>query len=315
MLNPRVRLEWLASFLAVVDAGGFGSAAEATHRSQPRVSSHVASLERAVGVMLFDRSKRPVELTRAGHAMVRHARAVLRSVEVAEQDMARWRGGTRGIVNLGTFPSASSALVAPLLVRVSRETPDIGVSLVERSTLELDTAVINGEVDLYLRPMSPPPASPIRSHVLWKEDLVVVVPDDHRFAEGDAPLEIVDVVGHPLISIGRIEDTQNSFETYEAFRAAGHELNPVQATNQPQTLVSMVRAGLGIGVTNRLGAMMTDLTGLQLRTIRARRGRSVAVCWLDENLLSPAAGTLLRMICEAPIPEGTSAPSPQHSNP
>lgn len=54
-MHPRLRLEWLVSFLAVVESGGFGAAAEETHRSQPRVSSHVAALERTVGVLLFDR--------------------------------------------------------------------------------------------------------------------------------------------------------------------------------------------------------------------------------------------------------------------
>ncbi|MGO1511218.1 MAG: helix-turn-helix domain-containing protein [Actinomycetales bacterium] len=57
------RFEWLNSFLAVVDFGGFAAAAENTYRSQPRISSHVADLERHLGAQLFDRKARPVRLT------------------------------------------------------------------------------------------------------------------------------------------------------------------------------------------------------------------------------------------------------------
>ncbi|MFI7500737.1 LysR family transcriptional regulator [Streptomyces sp. NPDC049687] len=77
VLRSDVRLEWFVSFLAVVDTGSFGAAAEATHRSQPRVSMHVAALEREAGVALFDRRKRPVALTDAGAALAEHARRIV----------------------------------------------------------------------------------------------------------------------------------------------------------------------------------------------------------------------------------------------
>lgn len=318
MLNPRLRLEWLVSFLAVVDTGGFGAAAQATHRSQPRVSSHVAALERAVGIVLFDRSKRPVELTRAGTALALHARTVLRQIELAESDMAQWRDGSRGLVHLGCYPSASSAFVAPLLIQVAQLAPEIGVSLVERSTLELDQASMHGEIDLYLRPMQPPPPEGVRTHRLWREDTVLVAPDDHPLvseAVVDVPIEIPALQGQPLISIGRIGEADlPSFETYASFRAANTVLEPVQATNQPQTLVSMVRAGLGLGVTNRLAVVMTDTSGVRLRQVRAAHDREVAVCWTEDTVPSPASATLLDIIRAAPLPAGTGAVAPSHSD-
>src|SRR5690606_39825203 len=82
---------------------------------------------------------------------------------------------------------------------------------------------------------------------------------------------------------GHLEESDPpSFETYASFRAANAVLEPVQATNQPQTLVSMVREGLGLGVTNRLAVLMTDTTGVRLRQIRAAHNREVAVCWVDD---------------------------------
>ena len=72
--DPRVELDWLETFLAVVDRGGFAAASEAVHRSQSRVSAHIAALERDLGVRLIDRAHRPARLTAAGEVFARHAR-------------------------------------------------------------------------------------------------------------------------------------------------------------------------------------------------------------------------------------------------
>jgi DNA-binding transcriptional LysR family regulator len=309
LLNPHLRLDWLASFVAVVEYGGFGAAAEAGHRSQPRVSAHVASLERAVGLVLLDRRTRPVELTGAGRAMLAHAQGMLRAAATAENDMRTWHSGGRGVVHLGAHPSASAAFVPDVIKRAAGEAPDITVSLLERSTLELDEAVQAGEVDLYLRPMAPlPSGASLVTRPLWREDLVVVVPEGHPLAGDDGPVAVADAMAHPLISIGHLESpVPPSFEAYEFFRAQGYELEPVQATNLPQTLISMVSAGLGLGVTNRLAVQQCEHLGIRLRRLEGDGHRVVAACWLGESTLSPAARTILDLLVRSPVPAGTTS--------
>jgi DNA-binding transcriptional LysR family regulator len=316
MLGADLRLEWLVSFLAVVDTGSFVAAAQATHRSQPRVSMHVAALERGVGLPLFNRRKRPVELTEAGKALADHARAILAEVESTEAAMAAWRGGARGVVTLGSHPSASAAFVPALLRESARVSPDVRVVLVERSTLELDEALAAGELDLCLRPMSPPPARPsVRGHVLWAEPMVALHPPDHPLAALPDPLSVAEVATHPLISIGRLDAPETGeFEAYRLFRELGYELEPVQATNQPQTLMAMVRHGLGIGVTNSLAAQVTDTTGLRIRRLEGGTWRRVAVYRDSSRLLTATARTLLRQIVEQPRPAGTE-PVPRRRPP
>ena len=91
------RLEWLTSFLAVVDFGGFAAGAEATYRSQPRVSTHVAQLERHLGVVLMDRHERPVRLTEAGIAEWR-----------ADRVVGRFASPAVASASSGPYPAASA---------------------------------------------------------------------------------------------------------------------------------------------------------------------------------------------------------------
>ncbi|MFI0421637.1 LysR family transcriptional regulator [Spongiactinospora sp. 9N601] len=306
MLRPDVRLEWFVSFLGVVDTGSFSAAAEAVHRSQPRVSMHVAALEREAGLPLFDRSKRPVELTEAGVVLADHARSILRELAFAEAAMADRRGAARGVVTLGSYPSAGAAFVPAVLDRLARHSPAIKVVLVERATLELDSALTSGEIDVYLRPMTPPPAPPVRSRPLWREPLVVVHPPGHPLARLPDPLPVAAVAAYPLITIGRLgSPTAMGFETYKVFRRHGFEVEAVQATNQPQTLVSLVRHGLGVGVTNQLAVSTADTGGVMVRRLADTCGRRVAVHWDSTRPLTPAARTLLEEILAAPPPLGT----------
>ncbi|WP_419992908.1 LysR family transcriptional regulator [Streptomyces boninensis] len=306
MLRTDLRLEWLVSFLGVVDTGSFSAAAEVTHRSQGRVSMHVAALEKEAGVPLFDRDRRPVSLTDAGVALADHARAILRQLAGAEAAMAGYRGAARGLVTLGSYPSASVAFVPQLLERMARTRPAIKVILVERSTLELDAALAAGEVDICLRPMTPPPGPSVEFRPLWREGLIVVHPPGHPLAELPEPLPLAEVACHPLITIGRLGSPEAmNFETYRAFRERGLEPHAVQATNQPQTLISLVRSGLGVGVTNSLAVSTADTDGVVARRLDVPCGRRVAVHWSTTSPLTPPARTLLREIAASEPPAGT----------
>lgn len=307
MLDTDIRLEWFVSFLAVVETGSFVAAADSTRRSQPRVSQHVAALEREIGQPLFDRKKRPVRLTEAGGALAVQARNVLRAMEEAESAMAPWRGGTRGIVSLGSYPSASAAFVPGLLQALSVSDPDIKVVLTEHATLELDDALAGGGIDLYLRPMTPRPSSPsVVSRPLWAEPLVVVHAEDHPLAELPDPVPLTAVAEHPIVTIGRLDAPETAeFESYQVFQEHGLVIDPVQATNQPQTLVSLVARGIGVGVTNWLAAWSADTTGVRVRPLEGTPRRRVAVCWDSTRALTPAARRILQAVSEAPRPAGT----------
>ncbi|NEB03540.1 LysR family transcriptional regulator [Streptomyces sp. SID13726] len=203
MLKTEDQLEWFVLFLAVVDTSSFGAAAEATHRSQPRVSQHVAALEREAGGVLFDRRKRPFALTDAGGALADHARRVLGELHAAEEAMAARRRTARGVVTLGRYPSPSAAFVPRVLGGPARTTPDIEVILSDHSIPVLDDAFAAGRIDVCLRPLPPPRISKsLRHQVLWREPLVVVHPPTHPLAALPEPLAIA-VAEFPVCSRAR----------------------------------------------------------------------------------------------------------------
>ncbi|GAA3466397.1 LysR family transcriptional regulator [Nonomuraea roseola] len=310
MLINDVRPEWLVSFLAIVDSGSFSAAAATTHRSQPRVSTHVAALERAVGLQLLDRRRRPVALTDAGRAFAAHAREVVAAIQRCEGEMDKFREASRGLVTLGCYPSASALFLPKLLIEFQRRHPGVQVVLVEESTLELGADLLSGSVDIAVRPVMPVlPEGSTERVLLWEEPLVAVIPERHPLANhpGDLSLEIL--TREPLITIGRSDLPESgNLETYAAFSQVGHDIEPVLMTNQPQTLIAMVRTGLGIGVTNLLAGHCSDTNGVRLRRLAGAAPRQVAVHWPADRPLSTASRLMLDALSREPLPDGTHPP-------
>jgi DNA-binding transcriptional LysR family regulator len=142
------RMDWIVSFVAVVRYGGFSAAGKAVFKGQSRISEHVAELERALGVQLFDRSTHPARLTPEGRALVPHAEEILQRLT----DLSTGRAEVR----FGAYPSAA----AWLFPRVVRRLPDgIRLLLVEGPSVDLEAALVRGDVDLAIRPVHPLVAS------------------------------------------------------------------------------------------------------------------------------------------------------------
>lgn len=306
-------IDWLETFVAVVDNGGFSAAAAAVFRSQSRVSAHVAALESALDVTLFDRRHRPVELTDAGAVYLPHAREVLSALDRGLADIESVLGVTRGMVVLGSYPSASAAFLPGLMRSFSERYPQVQVHLTEQSTVDLAETLNSGEVHLALRALTPLKRTEgLAYRQLWREPLVAVFPPDHALARVPQPIDIVSLVEHEIITIGGHMGQEVMYETNLAFEQADGRPEIRWQTDQPQTLANFVRAGLGVGVTNALAMQVSDTTGLQTAQVGSlQQGRTVGVFWDPHRYMPRAAEALLDEILEtSPPPEGTHPPAP-----
>ena len=311
-------VDWLETFVAVVDAGGFSAAAHAVHRSQSRVSCHVAALEQALGAPLFDRRHRPVLLTDAGQAFLPHAREVLAGLERGQAEVDAVLGLVRGHVVLGSYPSASAAFVPELLSAFSARHPHISVDLTERPTLDLSEALGSGNLHLALRPVAPhDDTEGLASRLLWREPLVAVFPPDHPLARLGPPLPLSEVVRHRLVTIGGSKGRDVMYEVHVALKKLPETPRIAWQTDQPQTLVNFVRAGLGVGVTNSLATAVSDTSGLVVAQVGGvEDGRTAAVFWDPRRYMPRAVQALLTEVLATAAPAGTlpaDGPHPAHS--
>lgn len=299
-----MEIAWIEAFIAVVDHGGFSRAADALHKSQPSVSSHLAALERELGAVLLDRRKRPVMLTDTGEAFLKHARSALGELDAGRYDVAAVSGLHRGRVRFGSYPSASAGFLPAVLERFSSQFPGIDFALLESGTLELEDDLVNDLVDVIIRPVgSPFEADGLRTRVLWREPLDAVLPPGHPLSERDGPLDAALLTGVPIITSGRRRSSY--IHTDRFWQETGLRRQVVFEPTQPQTMIALVRAGHGVGVTNRLAIRICDTSGLVVRPLAGPDPvREVAIHWMELRPLPAAARAFVDVLLSTPAPDG-----------
>lgn len=316
MLNDRLaglKIDRLRSFLAVVRHGTFSAAAEALFLPQPRVSSHVADLERLFGVTLFDRSRHPVTLTDGGRRFLPYAEAVADSLALAANEVigGGQDGTLEGSVVLGMYPSAAAYCYGELVRRLKASQPGVDLVLWEGSTLELGVALDAGDIDLAIRPNLPAPerVQRLEAEVLWREPLVAVLHEDDPLATRDC-LTLAELDQRPIITIGSRRaprDLPRGFESTSALARAGMLDAVVHRTNQPQTLVSLVRSGLGVGVTNQLAALTSNSAGVRIVTLTGEGCNREVALWRRARMPMSASVAAVAKLCRETALKGDPA--------
>lgn len=303
---PRIEQnDWLETFVAVADLGSFSEAARVVHRSQSRVSAHVASLEAALGVPLVDRRHRPVELTDAGEVFLPFARQTLVAQEEGAAAVDSLGGVSRGRVVVGAHPSVSAGFLPGVLRPFSVANPQVRVDLSESTTVGLTDGISTGRLHLTIRSLTAPPAQGLACHPLWREPYVVVVPAGHPLTRCDLPLRPEQLARTPLVVIA-MPGSGVDPDVRGALARWGLQPEVAWRTEQPQTLANLVKAGLGVGLVNSFAMSVCETTGLDVLQVGSTaEGRTVAL-WRDPaRYMSSATRSLHRAIVAAPRPPGT----------
>ncbi len=134
-------------FLAVAESGGFSKAAQLIHIAQPALSAHVARLEAELGVKLFLRNTKGIELTHAGETLIDHARDILRRLQHAQDTVRHAADELHGEVVLGLPTTVAMVLTLPLLKEVRTHWPHITLRLVEGHSGWLQEWLLAGRID------------------------------------------------------------------------------------------------------------------------------------------------------------------------
>lgn len=307
-------LTWLRTWVEVVDVGGFARAAEQIHLSQPRVSAHIASLERELGCCLIERRIRPLTLTEEGKLLLPKARAVLAAADDLASARLAEQGELSGSVKVASFASASAEFLPQVFTKLKAAHPLVELGVLDGDVNVIEAALSEHRVSVAIRPLRPEPRIPgLSMRPLWREPFVALVPSGHRFAEQEE-IRPEQLAKERVITIGNpLADSLLGYEAQAALSRNSQEvplrtvLSGSTVSHQPTTLAAMVRAGHGIGVINYLAAVMIHREGLEIRHIsQLTAHRDVGVWWHSERPLSRAARAFIDLVIETPRPAGTS---------
>ncbi|CAG9186334.1 LysR family transcriptional regulator [Cupriavidus pinatubonensis] len=256
--NMNVSLRQLRAFIAVAAELHFTRAAEKLNLSQSSVSALIHELEGNLGLKLFDRHTRLMQITQAGAELLPMVKKAVADIDSVLENSNDLRTLGRGRVSI----AASSIQAALVLPRFIREFcvghPGVKVDLHDVSEHEVPRMVSSGEVDFGIGTI--PEGQPdLTAHRLSSDAFVIVMPPHHPLARR-RELTWEDVAKQQVIGPHRGNPIRDCLDTALATR--GIVLSRVHEVFLPLTMVGMVDAGLGIAVMSTAVTRLTSALGL-----------------------------------------------------
>lgn len=291
-----VTLRQLRAFVAVARTGSFTLAAESLFITQSALSGLIKELEQALGLRLFDRSTRRLQLSDAGSDLVTHIEKILLDLDGVIDEVGKLKALQRGLVRVAVPQLMACTLMPGLMASFRHDHPQVQLRLVDTLVEQVINRVFAGEVDFGLGPERAP-NSDIEATQLFELPFMAALPADHRLA-CQRELRWADLAGDPLITLRRAAPRSVARRSVNCPCSviSGSPANEVAFMS---TALSMVAAGLGLTICIPYAAEMVQQYGLVLRPvvdpvvlrgfyIFRRRGRT----------LSPAAQRFHDYICE-----------------
>jgi DNA-binding transcriptional LysR family regulator len=285
-------LRQLSAVVAVAEHGSFSAAADALHTVQSNISTHVARLEKELGVQLIDRQAG--ELTDEGRAVVERARRINAELDALVAEVAALRDDIVGRVRLGMIGTTARWLVPRMIDRIATQYPKLQLTVVEATSTALEPQLSNGRLDLAVVNL-PVPGHDLVERRLFDEDLVLVVSKDHPLASREE-LSMADLDGVALLMPA--PDTSFRHELDEAAAKAGIRLIPKAELDGVRLIASLTFGGHGPAIVPATG--VPDVLGDDFRRIRINdlSRRRVGVALRRRGLPSAPTRALLALLQE-----------------
>jgi DNA-binding transcriptional LysR family regulator len=237
-------LRQLRYFVAVAEELNYTRAAERLHLAPQAVSATVQQLEAGLGLKLFERTTRKVELTDAGAVLLREARRTLRQADHAVSAARRAAAGETGRLTIGFLSSTTNYVMPPVVRAFGDRYPDGELHTEDLAIAALVAGVREGRLD---GGVTRPPLvdDDLVTETIFTEPVAAVVPADHPLA-ARASLRLGDLAGERWVLTERAA-WPPWHDKYDAdFRAAGFEADVVQRGTNIQNLLALVAAGVGV---------------------------------------------------------------------
>ena len=287
-----IALDDLEAVVVLSETLHFGRAADRLHVSQPALSKRIKRLEGRIGGPLLVRGYRDVKLTEAGRLLAGRGRHLIQESAATVALAQRAARGEAGLLRIGFGIATILGLVPDVLLRFRRAYPEVQLSLRDMPTPDQVSALASREIDIGFvrRPVS--------------DDRLVMRPVlDERLVVALGPrspwvpkVGLRSVAGEPFIIIARTRSASFYDHALSVCAAAGFAPRIVQEAGELFTVLSLVRAGLGVSLVPRSAALMR-LPGVRFRELTISKAAwNIALAWHRDSDDAPLVRRFVEMV-------------------
>jgi len=272
-----MELRTLRYFVTLAEELHFGRAARRLAITQPPLSLAIRALEQELGVQLFARTRRQVELTHAGAAFREEAAAILARADEARRLAQAADRGQVGRLVIGFMSASTYTLMPPVLRDFAAGHPRVRLDLRELTLPQQFAALRRGDIDVgFVRP--PVADAELDSEVLLEEPLLVVLPGGHPLA-AQQRIALAQLAGEPFVMFQRAPGLVLHDLVLGWCLQQGMAPRVVQEASQTHAVVGLVSAGIGVALVPASARDMRP-RDVEFRPLRARSPKvGTALAW------------------------------------
>lgn len=274
-------------FLAVAEEGQITAAAKKLNMAQPPLSYQMKLLEEELGVQLFERGSRKIELTEAGKILLRRGEQILELLKTTEKEISDINDGFQGTLNIGTVASSGAVILPQRISVFHKQYPEVNFQIWEGDTYRiielLNTGVI--EIGIVRVPFNNEIYDSVSmSHEFPKDPMVAVSNYKWLRDVSNKSISLVDLKDKPIIIHRRHEE-----KLIDVCRSKGFKPKIFCKSDDIRAMIDWAYNGLGIAIVPNSSfglARNNDLNCLEIKETFI--DTSVAVIWVRNRYLSVA---------------------------
>lgn len=289
------QVEWrhLRYFLAVAEELHFKKAADKLYISQPGLSRQIKQMEERLGLPLFERNNKRVQLTPAGKYLHREIEPALKNIENILHHATLIHEGSQGSVKMGYVGSAMQNVIPDLLLRFNKKYPHIHFGLSELDNTKQVAALLAFDLDAgFVRLNEVPPQLNIRP--VWRETFSIVLPQHHPM-EAKKFKNLSQLKKESFIFFEKSYSPAYHERILSIFEDSGFSPHISHTTVHANTIYRLVENGFGIAIVPTSLQLGYDLPVKFIELTRIPQRAVLSMVWNKKNK-NPILGKLLEMM-------------------
>jgi DNA-binding transcriptional LysR family regulator len=286
-----INLKLLNSFLLVAEYSSFREAAERANRSLPAISMQIKQLEEQLGVTLFHRTTRRVELTKEGEHLLISVRKALAAIEVGLLELKSASDIAIGQITFACVPTVAGTRLPTILSAFSKVYPGIVISLRELAAKDLMDAVRRRDVDFGIGPWVEKMDGFSFRSVLEEDYYALMLPE--YAISSSTHITLAELSELPILKLTSASAFRDHIDS--VLKPHSAEVQTKFEMMQVTTLIAMAEAGLGVALLPKIS--IPKITPLRaFRIVEPELSREIGILALSSYTLSPAATRLVSFI-------------------
>jgi len=285
-------INYIHEFVVLAATGNYLEAADKLFLTQSSLTRHIQKLEADLGVTLFDRSTRRVQLTRYGKLFLPYAEQIAVLQKDYTTAFCNELNLERSILRIGAIPVMAQYHITDIFARFQQENQNIVLDIMEADSLQLIQMLNNRELDFAVLRESDDCSSAFTKIPITQDTLAALMPLSHPLAQENR-IELKQLYRDSFILLGR--DTFMYSLCVQECRAVGFEPHILFNSSRVDNIIGLVSKGMGIGLLTKKPVMSTNHSDIAVIDIHPTITTTISLAYLPNKKLTAHQRNLIKL--------------------